>query len=140
MKRFLSLVAVVMMFFISSLNTSCSTVKSVNSSFIKNGYTMATLTPQQQLEIAPVMNAFPAFHHNAMGYVKTEDTVTFIYAVDAPVWDSYCETLENSGFSNLGKGLIKADKNAGIAYKIKGKFTTVYKQTFLLVAFTYSHF
>lgn len=140
MKRILSLFVVGVMFLALLLNTSCSTAKLVNNSFIKEGYTMAILTPQQQVEIAPVMNAFPAFHQNAMGYIKQGDTVTFVYETDAAVWNSYCASLETAGFSNLGKGLIKADKNTGITYNISGKFVTVDKLSYLLVAFKTSRF
>lgn len=140
MKRIYLFSALLMMSIALFVTTSCSTAKSVNSSFVKNGYTMTELTPQQQMEIAPVMNAFPTLNLNAMGYLVTGNAVTFVYAADNSVWESYASSLEAAGFSNMGTGYVKADKNAGVTYNISSKFTTVYKQTLLLVTYTYSRF
>ncbi len=119
---------------------SCSTTKSFNKSFEKNGYTMTTLTPQQQSEIAPVMSEIPTFNENAIGYLVTGDAVTFVYAASREAWDNYSASLQSAGYSNMGTGLVKANKSAGITYNISGKFTTVYKQDVLLVTYTYAKF
>lgn len=123
-----------------ALAASCSTAKSVNSSFVKNGYTMQMLSPQQQVEAAPVMNAFPPFNQNAMGYLRTDNATTFVYAADAAIWDSYCMALQAAGFASTEKGFVKADKNSGLTYKVTSKFTTIYKQTYLLVTYAYGTF
>lgn len=140
MKKLLTFLFMVAVVALILFNSSCSTAKSVNSSFVKNGYTMTMLTPQQQVEVAPVMNAFPSFNQNSLGYVQTGNATTFIYSVDDALWNSYCATLEAAGFSNMGNGFVKADKNAGVTYNISGKFTTIYKQTYLLVTYTYGTF
>lgn len=140
MKKLFSISLMLLMYVAVSFTTSCSTAKSVNSSFTKNGYTMTELTPQQQVDIAPVMNAFPAFNQNAMGYLVTGSAVTFVYFVDQTVWDSYSAALENAGFSNMGTGYVKADKNSSMTYNISAKSTTIYKQPCLLVTYTYANF
>lgn len=141
MRKFLSFFAMVIAVAVIALSSSCSTAKSVNSSFTKNGYTMTVLSPQQQVEVAPVLNAFPPFSHNAMGYIKTGDaTTTFVYAVDATIWDSYCGALQAAGFMGTEKGYVKGDKSTGLAYKVSSKFTTIYKQTYLLVTYSYDTF
>ncbi len=140
MKKMFASAATVIMLIAAILTTSCSTAKSVNSSFAKNGYTMTVLTPQQQYEVAPIMNAYPRFNHNAMGYLVTGNAVTFVYAVDQTVWDAYSASLEAAGFSNMGTGFVKVDKTLGVTYNISSKFTTIYKQTYLLVTFTHSTF
>lgn len=140
MKRFFALSVVALMMFAAFVTTSCSTAKSINSSFVKNGYTMTTLTAQQQESLAPVMKAFPAFNQTAMGYLQTGNATTFVYQVDELVWSSYCASLESAGFSNMGTGYVKADKSVGATYNISGKFTTIYKQKLLLVTFTWSNF
>lgn len=140
MKRLFAMSTIIMMLAVAFTSASCSTEKSVNSSFAKNGYTMTTLTPQQQIETAPVMNAFPSFNQTAMGFLRTGDATTFVYAVDGTVWNSYCAQLEAAGFSNMGTGYVKADKNSGVTYNVSGKFTTIYKHTFLLVTYTYGTF
>ncbi len=140
MKRFFALSAVVLMMFAAFVTTSCSTAKSVNSSLVKNGYTMTTLTAQQQESIAPVMKGFPVFEHNAMGFLQTGNATTFVYQVDEQAWNSYCAALEAAGFSNMGTGYVKADKSVGATYNISGKFITIYKQKLLLATFTWSSF
>ena len=115
-------------------------VASCSTSFEKNGYTMTTLTPQQQSEIAPVMSEIPTFNENAIGYLITGDAVTFVYAASREAWDNYSASLQSAGYSNMGTGLVKANKSAGITYNISGKFTTVYKQDVLLVTYTYAKF
>lgn len=140
MKRIFNLTATFAMLAIMMLATSCSTTKSVNKSFEKNGYIMSGLTPGQQVEIAPVLNGFPSFGQSAIGYLVTGNATTFVYEADEITWNNYCAKLENAGFSNMGTGFVKADKNAGITYNVSGKFTTVYKRTYLLVTYTHGNF
>ncbi len=140
MKKLLVFSMMIVMFAATISVTSCSTAKSVNSAFAKNGYTMTALTPAQQLQMAPVMSAFPTFNHDALGYLQSANAMTFVYSVDETAWNSYCNTLVNKGFSDMGIGFVKADKNNGVTYNISGKFTTIYKQTYLLVTYTYSGF
>lgn len=140
MKRIFALSVMAMMMVAAFVTTSCSTAKSVNSSFVKNGYTMSALTVQQQESMAPVVKAFPAFNQTAMGYLQTGNATTFVYQVDESIWNAYCASLEAAGFSNLGTGYVKADKSVGVTYNISSKFTTIYKQTFLLVTYTWSNF
>ncbi len=140
MKRLFTLSVVAIMMLSAMVITSCSTAKSVNSSFVKNGYTMEALTVQQQEATAPVMKAFPSFNQTALGFLQTGNATTFVYQVDESIWNSYCASLEAAGFSNLGTGYVKADKSVGVTYNISGKFTTIYKQTFLLVTYTWSNF
>lgn len=140
MKRIFAMSVMAMMMVAAFVTTSCSTAKSVNSSFVKNGYTMSALTVQQQESMAPVVKAFPAFNQTAMGYLQTGNATTFVYQVDESIWNAYCASLEAAGFSNLGTGYVKADKSVGVTYNISSKFTTIYKQTFLLVTYTWSNF
>lgn len=140
MKRFFALSVVALMMFAAFVTTSCSTAKSINSSLVKNGYTMTTLTIEQQEGLAPVMKAFPVFNQTAMGYLQTGNATTFVYQVDETVWSSYCASLEAAGFSNMGTGFVKADKSVGATYNISGKFITVYKQKLLVVTYTWSNF
>ncbi|MBQ2778159.1 MAG: hypothetical protein IJF46_00070 [Bacteroidaceae bacterium] len=140
MKRIFTLSIMAIMMLSAMVVTSCSTAKSVNSSFVRNGYTMEALTMQQQESLAPVMKAFPSFNQTALGFLQTGNATTFVYQVDESIWNAYCGSLEAAGFSNLGTGYVKADKSVGVTYNISGKFTTIYKQTFLLVTYTWSNF
>lgn len=137
MKKILN-VSLMLLMFVAMV--SCSTTKSFNKSFEKNGYTMAALTPQQQIEIAPVMNNVPSLNENAIAYLVTGDAITFVYKAEPAVWDNYVAALQNAGFSDMGIGLVKADKNAGITYNVSGKHTTVYKESVLIVTYTHAKF
>ncbi len=140
MKKLFVFAVMIVMLATTISTTSCSTAKSVNSAFAKNGYTMGVFTPAQQAQLAPVMSSFPAFSYDAMGYLQTANATTFVYAVDEAAWNTYCNTLVGNGFSNMGIGFVKADKGRNITYNVSGKFTTIYKQTYLLVTYTYSGF
>lgn len=141
MKKLLSLSVVIIMFVVAFVTTSCSTAKSINKAFEKNGYVMTSLTPQQQAELAPIVSAFPAFNQTAVGYIQADaKSITFVYQVDEAVWNSYGNVLSNAGFSNMGVGFVKADKAKGITYNISSKSTAVYKQPYLLVTYTYAAF
>lgn len=140
MKRIFTFTVMILMLVATISTTSCSTAKSVNSAFVKNGYIMEMLSPAQQAQLAPVLSAFPAFNQDAMGYLQTAGATTFVYAVDEATWNSYCNTLMRNGFSNMGIGLVKADKTNNVTYNVSGKFTTIYKQTYLLVTYTHAGF
>ncbi len=140
MKKLFTLSLVAFMMVATMCVSSCSTAKSVNKAFEKNGYVMTTLTPAQQIEICPVIAKFPSFPAEAMGYLTLGNSNTFIYPVDQATWDGYAAQLQNAGFSNMGIGYVKADKNIGVTYNVSAKATTIYKQNFMLVTFTSSTF
>lgn len=136
MKKLFTLSLVAFMMVATMCLSSCSTAKSVNKAFEKNGYVMTALTPAQQIEVCPVVAKFPALSANAAGYLTLGSSCTFIYAMDQAGWDSYAAQLQNAGFSNLGIGYVKADKSAGVTYNVSAKATTIFKQNFMLVTFT----
>lgn len=141
MKKLFTLAFVALMFVATACVTSCSTAKSVNKAFEKNGYSMTELTPAQQIEICPVIAKFPAFGFNAAGYLQVNaNSCTFVYSMDQNTWDSYAAQLTNSGFSNMGIGFVKADKAAGLTYNVSAKSTVIFKQNFMLVTFTSSRY
>lgn len=134
MKRFFTLSAMLLMLVTISF-TSCSTEKSITSAFVKQGYQMISLTPQQQHEVAPLLNSFPAFNQTALGYLAMGNSITFVYAADDAAWNAYGASLERNGFSNLGTGYAKANKGTGVTYNVSCASTTVYGQKMLLVTF-----
>ena len=141
MKRLFTLSIVALMFVATVCVSSCSTAKSVNKAFEKNGYTMTEISPSQQIDICPVISKFPSFGYNAVGYLQVNaNSCTFVYNMDQSTWDSYAAQLTNSGFSNMGIGFVKADKSAGLTYNVSAKPTVIYKQSFMLVTFTSSKF
>lgn len=141
MKKLFTLSIVALMFVATACVTSCSTAKSVNKAFEKNGYSMAVLTPAEQVSVCPVMAKFPAFGQEAVGYLPLgANSVTFIYNIDESTWNSYAAQLTNAGFSNMGIGFVKADKAAGLTYNVSAKPTVIYKQNFMLVTFTSKQF
>ena len=141
MKKLFTLSIVALMFIATVCVSSCSTAKSVNKAFEKNGYSMTALTPAQQMEICPVIAQFPSFGYDAAGYLQVNaNSCTFVYNMDQSTWDSYAAQLTNSGFSNMGIGFVKADKSAGYTYNVSAKPTVIYKQNFMLVTFTSSRF
>ena len=140
MKRLFTLSLVAVMMVATMCVSSCSTAKSVNKAFEKNGYVLTALTPAQQIEVCPVVSKFPALSVNAMGYLTVGNSCTFIYPIDQAAWDGYAAQLQNAGFSNMGIGYVKADKSAGVTYNVSAKATTIFKQNFMLVTFTSSAF
>ena len=56
MKKLFTLSLVAFMMVATMCVSSCSTAKSVNKAFEKNGYVMTTLTPAQQIEICPAFS------------------------------------------------------------------------------------
>ncbi|MBE6302931.1 MAG: hypothetical protein E7089_03230 [Bacteroidales bacterium] len=140
MKKIFTLSLVAFMMVATMCVSSCSTAKSVNKAFEKNGYVLTALTPAQQIEVCPVVAKFPSFPVEAMGYLTLGNSCTFIYAIDQATWDSYAAQLQSAGFSNMGIGYVKADKSAGVTYNVSAKATTIYKQDFMLVTFTSAAF
>ncbi len=141
MKKLFTLSIVALMFVATVCVSSCSTAKSVNKAFEKNGYTMTEISPAQQIDICPVISKFPSFGYNAAGYLQVNsNSCTFVYNMDQSTWDSYAAQLTNNGFSNMGIGFVKADKSAGVTYNVSAKPTVIYKQNFMLVTFTSSSF
>ena len=140
MKKLLTLSVLAFILVTAVSLSSCSTSKSISKAFEKNGYVMTQLTPSQQIEICPVVAKFPSFAQNALGYLQMGNSCTFIYNVDQSVWESYRQHLINNGYSDMGIGLIKADKTTGLTYNVSAKSTVIYKQNFLLVTFTSSSF
>lgn len=136
MKKFFAFSAVVLMLCATMTTTSCSTEKSIVKAFEKKGYQMGTLTPQQQLAVAPVLSGFPAYSQSAIGYVVVDNAITFVYNLDNAAWDSYCYALTNAGFSNMGTGFIRADKGVGYTFNVATSVAEVYKQPFRFVTFT----
>lgn len=134
MKRFLTLTTMLLLF-VAATFTSCSTEKSVASAFTSEGYQMVTMTPRQQLELAPLLRAFPTFNCTALGYMALGNSVTFIYAADEAAWNAYGAILEKYGFSNLEIGYARADRNYNVTYNVSCSTTNVYGQQFLLVTY-----
>ena len=134
MKRILALSTMFMMFVVFSL-TSCSTEKSIASAFAKKGYQMVTLTPQQQCEMAPLLHAFPSFNHTALGYIAYGNSITCVYNADEAAWNAYGHVLVNSGFSDLGIGYSRADRNYSVTYNVSSAVVNVYDQKLLLVTY-----
>lgn len=117
--------------------TSCSTEKSITKAFVKNGYTMGVVSPQQQAGVASFLSAFPSFNQSAVGYLTTANSVTFIYEADDAAWNSYGSALRRAGFSEMSTGYVKADRNNAVTYNISSARTTVYGQQYLLVTYAY---
>ena len=140
MKKLVTLSMVAFMMIATMCVSSCSTAKSVNTAFEKNGYVITALTPAQQIEVCPVVAKFPALSVNAMGYLTLGSSCTFIYNMDQNGWDSYAAQLQNAGFSNMGIGYVKADKAAGVTYNVSTKTATIFKKDYRLVTFAYAGF
>ena len=135
MKRIFTLATMLMMFVAVATTTSCSTEKSITNAFAKSGYQMGMLTPQQQLGVAPMLSAFPEYSQTAIGYLVAGNTITFVYNWNQSAWDNYCYNLTNSGFSNLGTGFARADRQAGYTFNVSSTVTEIYSQQFQLVTF-----
>ena len=140
MKKIVTLSLMTIMFVVAMCVTSCSTSKSINKAFEKNGYVLTEMSPAQQIEACPVMAKFPSFGQTATGYLQAANSCTFLYNVEQSVWDAYAQQLVASGFSKVGSGYVKADKSAGLTYNVSAKSTVVYKQNFMIVTFTSGSF
>lgn len=132
MKRFLffSLVA---MIFVATLTTSCSMQSMVYKNLAKKGYVVGQLTPAQQVEIAPLMKAFPAFNLTAEAYLSTEYSISYLYAATNAEWLEYGNALVNAGFSKIGAGFVKIDRTAGITYNVTAKSAG---ENYIIITFT----
>ncbi len=135
MKKLFTLSVMLLMLVATVSTTSCSTEKSITSAFAKTGYQMGMLTPAQQLGVAPMLSAFPEFSQTALGYLVAGNTVTFVYNYNQTAWDNYCYNLTNTGFSNLGTGFARADRQAGYTFNVSSTVTEIYGQQFQLVTF-----
>lgn len=140
MKKIVTLSLMAIMFVAAMCVSSCSTSKSVNKAFEKNGYVLTEMSPAQQVEACPAMANFPAFGQTATGYLQAGNSCTFIYNVDESVWEGYAQQLLANGFSKVGTGYVKADKSAGLTYNVSAKSTVIYKQNFMIVTFTSAGF
>ena len=78
MKKLITLSFMAFMLVAAVCVSSCSTSKSINKAFEKNGYTLTELSPAQQIQACPVMQNFPSFPQSAVGYLQTGNSCTFI--------------------------------------------------------------
>ncbi len=136
MKRFFVLSMMAMMF-VATLTTSCSMQSMTFKNLEKKGYVVEQLTPAQQLEVAPLLAAFPTFGLTAEAYLASNYSVTYMYEATDADWATYGNLLRANGFSAVGTGYVKADRAAGITYNVAAKsIATSKKKTYLLVTFT----
>ena len=70
---------------------------------------MEQLTPAQQLEMAPLLSAFPTLNMTAEGYLASTYTVTYIYNGSMTDFQSYAAILLASGFTNVAGTYSKID-------------------------------
>ncbi len=115
MKRFF-LFSLVAMMLVATLTTSCSMQGMVFKNLEKKGYIVGQLTPAQQVAMAPLMQAFPALDLTAEAYLASEYSISYLYSATNATWAEYGAKLLRAGFSQVGKGYVKIDKNAGITY------------------------
>ncbi len=135
MKRFfvLSLMAVM---FVATLTTSCSMQSMTFKNLEKKGYIVGQLTPAQQLQIAPLMQAFPQLNLTAEAYMASDYSISYLYEASEIDWSNYKSLLQGAGFSSIGGGFVKADYKAGITYNVSCKTLTLSKKNYLVVTFT----
>ena len=134
MKKIFTITAILMMSVVV-LTTSCSAEKSAAKAFKKNGYEMSEMQPAQQMALSPLMAAFPMYGQTALGYMSTENSITFVYEQDDAAWNIYEQSLRKEGFSNVAGGYVKADKSLGVTYSVATKSVTLYKKNYRLVTF-----
>ena len=132
----LFILSLVSAMFVAVLTTSCSMQSMTFKNLEKKGYTVAQLTPAQQLEVAPLLSAFPAINLTAEAYIASTYTITFMYEATSADWATYGNALKGAGFSSVANGYVKADKNAGITYNVSAKTAELSKKTYLIVTFT----
>lgn len=116
---------------------SCSTQKSIEAAFVKNGYTMEVLAPAEQKQMAPILKYFPTLNLEAIGYLELDNSVTFIYNADEATWKYYGGMLRDSGFQDAGIGYVKSSRSEGVTYNISGNVTDLYGEPILLITYTY---
>ena len=126
MKKIFTLSVTVMLLFVALATTSCSSTKSAAKAFKKNGYEMSEMQPAQQMALSPLMAAFPMYGQTALGYILTENSITFVYEQDDASWNVYAQTLRKDGFSSVADGYVKADKAHGVTYNVSMSVECVY--------------
>jgi hypothetical protein len=134
MKKILTL-STMLLLFVALMTTSCSSQKSAAKAFKKNGYEMVELEPAQQVALSPLMASFPMYGQTALGYILTENSITFVYEQDDASWNVYAQTLRKDGFSSVADGYVKADKAHGVTYNVSTKTATIFKGDYRLVTF-----
>ena len=139
MKKIFTISAILLMSIVV-LTTSCSSEKSAAKAFKKKGYEMSEMQPAQQMALSPLMSAFPMYGQTALGYMSTENSITFVYEQDDAAWNIYGQTLAKERVSHVSTGYVKADKAAGVTYNVSTKTTTIYKNNYRLVTFAYAGF
>lgn len=136
MKRFFLFSLLAAMFAVA-LTTSCSMQSMTFNNLEKKGYVIGTLTPEQQLEIAPLLSAFPTLNLTAEAYLASTYTVSYLYEGTMADFQSYAAVLASAGFSNVGGTYSKIDRAAGISYNVSAKSVqATKKKSYLLVTFT----
>jgi hypothetical protein len=96
---------------------------------------MVELEPAQQVALSPLMASFPMYGQTALGYILTENSITFVYEQDDASWNVYAQTLRKDGFSSVADGYVKADKAHGVTYNVSTKTATIFKGDYRLVTF-----
>ena len=139
MKKILTLSTILLMS-IAVLTTSCSSGKSAAKAFKKTGYEMVELQPAQQVALSPLMASFPMYGQTALGYLVSENSITFVYEQDDAAWNIYAQTLRKDGFSNVANGYVKADKALGVTYNVGTSTATIFKNNYRLVTFACAKF
>lgn len=132
MKRFF-LFSLVAMMFVTMLTTSCSMQSMVFKNLEKKGYIVGQLTPEQQVAMAPLMQAFPALNLTAEAYLASEYSISYLYAATNATWMDYGVQLARAGFSQVGKGFVKIDKTAGITYNVS---SSAAGEKYIVITFT----
>ena len=123
--------------FTAIITTSCSMQNMTFKNLEKKGYVIGTLTPAQQLEIAPLLSAFPVLNLTAEGYLASTYTVTYLYEGTMDDFQSYAALLTAAGFGNVGGTYSKVDRAAGVTYNVSAKSVqATKKKSYLLVTFT----
>lgn len=135
-----TLILFVMLMVSVVVTTSCSSEKSATKAFANTGYEMGKLKPAQQVALSPLMAAYPTYYQTALGYLVTENSITFVYEQDDAAWNLYTQELRKDGFSNVASGYVKADKALGITYNVGTSSVTIYKKTYRLVTFACADF
>ncbi len=136
MKRTL-IVSLMAAIFVATFTTSCSMQNMTFKNLEKKGYVIGQLTPSQQLEIAPLLSAFPTLNMTAEAYLASTYTVSYLYEGTMADFQSYAALLMSSGFSSVGTAYAKIDRAAGITYNVAAKAVqATKKKSYLLVTFT----
>ncbi len=136
MKRFFIL-SVMATIFVATLTTSCSMQSMTFKDLEKKGYVIGQLTPAQQLEIAPLLSAFPTYNATAVGYLASTDAVSYLYEGTLADFQNYASLLTASGFKHAGNAYAKIDRAAGLTYKVSAKtIQATKKQSYLVITYT----